>query len=75
MITKELVDQINALARKQKSEGLTAEEKQEQDRLRKIYLAGIRQQVIDQLGEPPTKRDQHGHGCSCGCGHHHHHKH
>lgn len=74
MITKELVDQINVLARKQKTEGLTAEEKQEQDRLRKIYLAGIRQQVVDQLGEPPQKKEhKHDNSCSCGCWHHHKH--
>lgn len=70
MITKELIEQINTLARKQRSEGLTAEEKQQQARLRKIYLAGIRQQVIDQLGPLPKKRNG---ACSCGCNHHHKH--
>lgn len=75
MITKELLDKINALAHKQRNEGLTEEEKQEQQKLRKIYLAGIRQQVIDQLGGPPPKKknNRHKHNCSCGCNHHHKH--
>lgn len=71
MITKELIDQINALARKQRSEGLTPEEKEEQTRLRKIYLAGIRQQVVDQLGPLPQQKKNNG-GCSCGCSNHNH---
>lgn len=49
MITRKLIDRINELARKQRSVGLTAAEKQEQDRLRRQYLDGIRAQVIGQL--------------------------
>ena len=45
MITKELLDEINALARKQRSTGLTDEEKIRQNQLRKIYLAGFRQNL------------------------------
>lgn len=45
MITKELIDEINALARKQRSTGLTDEEKIRQNQLRKIYLAGFRQNL------------------------------
>ncbi|WP_034638976.1 DUF896 domain-containing protein [Desulfofalx alkaliphila] len=72
-ITNELIEKINALARKQRSEGLTEEEKIEQHRLRQIYLQGIRQQVIDQLESVRPKKDN-GHkkgkgGCSCGCKH------
>lgn len=36
------IDRINFLARKSKSEGLTAEEKAEQDVLRKEYIASFR---------------------------------
>ena len=36
------IDRINFLARKSKAEGLTAEEKAEQDLLRKEYIASFR---------------------------------
>lgn len=53
MITKELINRINALSRKQRSpEGLTEEEKQEQARLRQEYLAGFRENmksVLDRI--------------------------
>ncbi len=45
MITKELLDEINALARKQRSIGLTDEEKIRQNQLRKKYLAGFRENM------------------------------
>ena len=45
MITKELIDEINALARKQRSMGLTDEEKIRQNHLRKKYLAGFRENM------------------------------
>ena len=39
---KELIDRINYLARKSKSEGLTEEEKTEQAALRAAYIAEFR---------------------------------
>ena len=45
MITRELLDEINALARKQRSTGLTDEEKIRQNQLRKKYLAGFRENM------------------------------
>ena len=87
MITKELVDRINALARKQRTEGLSKEEKAEQDQLRQQYLKGIRGQVIDALSNIKFVEDgpascgcgehQNHDNSSCGCGHSHHaaHKH
>ncbi|MDD6164217.1 MAG: DUF896 domain-containing protein [Anaerovibrio slackiae] len=45
MITKELLDEINALARKQRSTGLTDEEKIRQNQLRKKYLAEFRENM------------------------------
>lgn len=61
MITKELINEINILARKQRSEGLTDEEKTRQSELRKIYLAGFRENMknvldrIEVVDELPQK--------------------
>ena len=49
MITKELITRINEFARKQRTTGLTAAEKEEQQRLRAAYLADIRAQVKGML--------------------------
>ena len=49
MTSMELVNLINHLARKERFEGLTAEEKEEQQKLRRQYLDSIRQQMIDVL--------------------------
>ncbi|HLR88869.1 MAG TPA: DUF896 domain-containing protein [Atopostipes sp.] len=49
MLPEELVNKINALARKSKEEGLTEEEKEEQKELRKEYLKMIRGQVENHL--------------------------
>ena len=49
MITQELINRINELARKKKSEGLTEEEAAEQAKLRKIYLDEFRASFESQL--------------------------
>ena len=49
MITKEQIDRINALAKKNKEEGLTPEETAERDRLRKEYVASFRENLKSQL--------------------------
>lgn len=49
MITDELLQRINTLARKQKTEGLSPKEKEEQAYLRSLYLDAIRGQVKKQL--------------------------
>lgn len=46
----ERLDRINELARKERTEGLTAEEKEEQKRLRAEYVAAVRRNVEIQLG-------------------------
>lgn len=43
MLSKDKMDRINHLARKSKSEGLTEEEKQEQQVLRQEYLENFRE--------------------------------
>jgi len=74
MITMELVERINYLARKQRYEGLSGEEKEEQQKLRRQYLDAIKQQVVDALeGAGHTRKDQfvtrdkHRPGCGCDC--------
>lgn len=49
MITKELIERINALSKKAKSVGLTPEEETERAVLRKQYLEGIKQNFRQQL--------------------------
>lgn len=66
MITKELLDRINELARKKRETGLTEEEIEEQSRLRKIYLADIRSQVVTAL-EASGCKPKAKHGSACGC--------
>lgn len=48
-MTQEKIDRINALARKQKAEGLTEEEKNEQYILRREYIDSFKQSLIGQL--------------------------
>ena len=49
MITPELLARINELARKKRTEGLTAEETVEQKKLYEVYLSAIRGQVTNLL--------------------------
>ena len=48
-MTEEKIKRINELARKQKSEGLTEEEKQEQYALRREYIESYKRSLIAQL--------------------------
>jgi len=68
MITKELIQRINELSRKQRNEGLTPSEKEEQQKLRNLYLKGIRAKVIDAL-ESYNLKPVTIHNDSCMCGH------
>lgn len=69
MITEEMVQRINELARKKKSEGLTLVEQAEQKKLYNIYLASIREQVKAQLDTVEIIPE--GHVCDDNCHHHH----
>ncbi|MCL6639506.1 MAG: DUF896 domain-containing protein [Firmicutes bacterium] len=66
MISKELIDRINFLARKQRDGGLTPEEKAEQKKLRELYLENIRSQVIEALESAGFTR-KNNHPATCGC--------
>ncbi len=46
---KEKIDRINFLARKSKTEGLSAQELEEQKALREEYIAEYRKNLISQL--------------------------
>lgn len=45
----EVIARINALAKKAKSEGLTAEETAERDKLRRIYIDSVKANLTGQL--------------------------
>lgn len=49
------IDRINELARRSKSTGLSQEEKEEQARLRKEYIAAIRRNMRSQLDRIDVK--------------------
>ncbi|MBQ4119349.1 MAG: DUF896 domain-containing protein [Clostridia bacterium] len=48
-MTEEKIKRINELARKQKNEGLTEQEKKEQYILRREYIDSFKQSLIGQL--------------------------
>ena len=48
-MTQEKIDRINALYRKSKAEGLTEEEKKEQDLLWKEFVASVKSNLRSQL--------------------------
>jgi len=49
MNMNEVIARINALAKKNKEEGLTAEELVERDKLRRIYIDSVKSNLIGQL--------------------------
>ena len=53
MVTQEQIDRINVLARKSKTpEGLTEEEKLEQQKLRRLYIDSFKESLVGQLENP-----------------------
>ena len=48
-MASELIERINALAKKSREEGLTEAEKEEQAKLRKEYIKGFRQGLENTL--------------------------
>lgn len=48
-MTEEKIKRINFLAKKQKSEGLTEEERAEQQKLRREYIDSYKRSLVDQL--------------------------
>lgn len=66
MITNEIIQRINELAKKKKKSGLTPEELTEQAKLRRIYLDNIKTQLkstleqIEFVDEDPSGRQKPG---------------
>lgn len=59
MISKEQINRINELARKSKQSSLSAEEKEEQAKLRRLYIDSFKKNLISQL-ENTYIVDEHG---------------
>ncbi|HHY78395.1 MAG TPA: DUF896 domain-containing protein [Clostridiales bacterium] len=72
MITKEDIERINFLARKSKEAGLTEEEKEEQQKLRRKYIDWIKYQVKTQLDSIKIVDENHVHNHGYGCDNHKH---
>lgn len=49
MNMNEVIERINELARKARAEGLTPEELQERDKLRRIYIDSVKSNLVGQL--------------------------
>ena len=49
MNINEVIARINELAKKAKAEGLTEEELQERDKLRRIYIDNIKEGLVGQM--------------------------
>lgn len=49
MNMEEVIARINALAKKAKTEGLTQDETAERDKLRRIYIDSVKQNLTGQL--------------------------
>ena len=78
MISKELIEKINFLARKSRTEGLTTEEKEEQASVRKQYVEAIKIRVKDTLDNTKIVEENSETEASCcqfnqgNCNHEHH---
>ncbi|WP_350344769.1 DUF896 domain-containing protein [Proteinivorax tanatarense] len=81
MLSREKILRINQLAKKKKTDGLTAKEAKEQQKLRAEYIAAVKGRVndtikntkfVDENGNEVkvSKRKKNNHGCGCGCTHH-----
>lgn len=68
MITKELIERINYLAKKKRETGLTPEEELEQQQVRRRYIDGIKDQLrpmLETSKEGKNTPDTHDSGCHC----------
>lgn len=81
MVTKEQIERINELARKQKENELTMDEKKEQAELRRLYVDSFKENLKAQLKNiklvqpEELEKIKNEEKCSCGHDHGHHHEH
>lgn len=84
MVTKEQIERINELYKKQKGEGLTPEEKNEQTYLRQLYVDAMKENLRSQLKNikvvdadeyEKIKKEEECECEECGCEHDHAHEH
>ena len=66
MITQEMIDRINELSRKEKSEDLSTDERIEQQKLRRAYIDAFKENlkaqldniiVVDEEGNPAARKN------------------
>jgi uncharacterized protein YnzC (UPF0291/DUF896 family) len=76
MELKEVIARLNTLYHWSQQAELTAEQSEERDRLRRIYLDAMKQQVqsslerIEIVDQDSTATEKpHRHDCDCGCRH------
>ncbi|MGI6684556.1 MAG: DUF896 domain-containing protein [Bacillota bacterium] len=71
MITKELIERINFLAKKKREVGLTPEEEQEQSQVRRQYIDGIKDQLRPMLEDlkKGSEENSENHEEHCDCDH------
>lgn len=65
MITPEIIERINQLAKKQREGMLSDSEKTEQAHLRRLYIDNIKNQVKSYCDA--AKPHTHAADCTCGC--------
>jgi uncharacterized protein YnzC (UPF0291/DUF896 family) len=79
MLTKEQIERINELAKKQKENMLSDEEKKEQEKLRRIYVDSFKENLKAQLKNikivSPEEYEKSKKENKCTCGHDHNHEH
>ncbi len=73
MVTKEQINRINALAKKQKDIGLSEDEKKEQEELRRLYIDSFKENLKSQLKNikivSPEEYEMLKKENQCSCGH------
>lgn len=67
MITRELIERINYLSRKQRTVGLSEAEKHEQHEARQQYLKGIKEQLRQTLDSITMVDELPDSGSACSC--------